>query len=171
SLDPRSGAAISIPTATLLFAAAAPFALDLSRFSATAALLFALVGLFFPAVVTLLNFRSNELLGPTVTSTVSGTTPLFALVGAAPLAQSVRGELDRLRRLVDHGRERGPAAALAKDAGHAAEFRLVRDHRGAQRRRGAAHVPGPDGCAGGAGRPDRGCVSGGDGTGQHDCVA
>ena len=85
SLDPRSGAAISIPTATLLFAAAAPFALDLSRFSAAAALLFALVGLFFPAVVTLLNFRSNELLGPTVTSTVSGTTPLFALVAAALL--------------------------------------------------------------------------------------
>jgi drug/metabolite transporter (DMT)-like permease len=85
SLDPRSGAAISIPTATLLFAAAAPFALDLSQFSATAAILFALVGLFFPAVVTLLNFRSNELLGPTVTSTVSGTTPLLALVAAALL--------------------------------------------------------------------------------------
>ena len=85
TLDARSGAALSIPTATLLFAAAAPFALDLSRFSATAAILFALVGLFFPAVVTLLNFRSNELLGPTVTSTVSGTTPLFALVAAALL--------------------------------------------------------------------------------------
>jgi len=85
SLDPRSGAAISIPTATLLFAAAAPFALDLSQFSATAAILFAVVGLFFPAVVTLLNFRSNELLGATVTSTVSGTTPLFALVAAALL--------------------------------------------------------------------------------------
>jgi len=85
TLDARSGAAISVPTATLLFVAAAPFALDLSQFSATAAMLFAVVGLFFPAVVTLLNFRSNELLGPTATSTVSGTTPLFALVAAALL--------------------------------------------------------------------------------------
>ncbi len=85
TLDARAGAAISVPSAALLFAAAAPFALDLSQFSATAAILFAVVGLFFPAVVTLLNFRSNELLGPTLTSTVSGTTPLFALVAAALL--------------------------------------------------------------------------------------
>ena len=85
TLDARAGAAISVPSAALLFAAAAPFALDLSQFSATAATLFALVGLFFPAVVTLLNFRSNELLGATVTSTVSGITPLFALIAAALL--------------------------------------------------------------------------------------
>jgi len=54
TLDARAGAAISVPTAALLFIAAAPFALDLSQFSATAAILFAVVGLFFPAVVTLL---------------------------------------------------------------------------------------------------------------------
>lgn len=83
TLDARSGAAISIPTATLLFIAASPFALDLSGFDLHAALLFGAVGLFFPAVVTLLTFRSNELLGPTVTGAVSGTAPLFALVGAA----------------------------------------------------------------------------------------
>ena len=63
TLDPRSGAAISIPTATVLFALAAPFAFDAEGFSARAALLFALVGLFFPAIVTILTFRSNELLG------------------------------------------------------------------------------------------------------------
>lgn len=83
TLDARSGAAISIPTATLLFIAAAPFALDLSAFDVRAAWLFAAVGLFFPAIVTLLTFRSNELLGPTVTGAVSGTAPLFALLGAA----------------------------------------------------------------------------------------
>lgn len=82
SLDARSGAAISIPTATILFVAAAPFAFDAREFSAGAALWFALVGLFFPAVVTLLTFRSNELLGPTVTGSVSGTAPLFALLAA-----------------------------------------------------------------------------------------
>jgi len=85
TLDARSGAAISIPTATLLFAVAAPFALDVEGFSVEAALLFAVVGMFFPAVVTILTFRSNEQLGPTVTSAVSGTAPLFALLAASLL--------------------------------------------------------------------------------------
>jgi len=82
TLDARSGAAISIPTATVLFAVASPFVLDTTGFRMDAAFLFALVGLFFPAVVTLLTFRSNEELGPTVTSAISGTAPLFALIAA-----------------------------------------------------------------------------------------
>ncbi|MCI3953844.1 MAG: hypothetical protein K0R53_3344 [Burkholderiales bacterium] len=82
-LDARSGAAISIPTATIVFIVAAPFALYIDAFDVRAALLFAVVGLFFPAVVTLLTFRSNELLGPTITGAVSGTAPLFALLGAS----------------------------------------------------------------------------------------
>jgi drug/metabolite transporter (DMT)-like permease len=85
ALDARSGAAISIPTATVLFAVASPFMLDTSGFSVGAAMLFALVGLFFPAIVTILTFRSNEQLGPTVTSAVSGTAPLFALLAASLL--------------------------------------------------------------------------------------
>lgn len=85
TLDARSGAAISIPTATLLFAVAAPFALHVDGFNVGAALLFAVVGLFFPAIVTILTFRSNEQLGPTVTSAVSGTAPLFALLAAGLL--------------------------------------------------------------------------------------
>lgn len=83
ALDARSGAAISIPTATLVFVLAAPFALDTRGFDLNAVLLFAAVGLFFPVSVTLLTFRSTELLGPTVTSAVSGTAPLFALVTAS----------------------------------------------------------------------------------------
>ena len=83
TLDARSGAAISIPTATVLFSLAAPFAFDMHGYSVSAAIIFAVVGLFFPAVVTLLTFRSNEQLGPTVTSAVSGTAPLFALLAAA----------------------------------------------------------------------------------------
>ena len=85
TLDARSGAAISIPTATLAFALAAPFAFDASGFSARAALLFALVGLFFPALVTIITFRSNEELGPTITGAVSGTAPLFAIFAAGVL--------------------------------------------------------------------------------------
>lgn len=82
TLDARSGAAISIPTATVLFLLAAPFALDTTGFGVRAGIVFAVVGLFFPAVVTLLTFRSNEQLGPTITSAVSGTAPLFALLAA-----------------------------------------------------------------------------------------
>ena len=85
SLDARSGAAISIPTATVLFALAAPFAFDGIGFTLQAALWFAAVGLFFPALVTLLTFRSNQELGPTITGTVSGTAPLFALLAAGLL--------------------------------------------------------------------------------------
>ena len=82
SIGPRSGAAISIPTATLIYALAAPFLFDGSGFNVSAAAWFATVGVFFPAVVTLLTFRSNEVLGPTITSAVSGTAPLFALLAA-----------------------------------------------------------------------------------------
>jgi drug/metabolite transporter (DMT)-like permease len=84
-LDARSGAAISVPTATLLFVIAAPFTIDLREFNLTAALVFAVVGLFYPALVTLLTFRANEELGPTVTSAISGTAPLFAMLAAALL--------------------------------------------------------------------------------------
>ena len=85
TLDARSGAAISIPVAAALFALAAPYALDLAGFSVRAVMLFAAIGVFFPALVTLFTFRSNEELGPTVTGAVSGTAPLFALLGAALL--------------------------------------------------------------------------------------
>ncbi len=85
TLDARAGAAISIPTATVLFALAAPFAFDGGGFTIKAALLFAAVGLFFPALVTIITFRSNEQLGPTITGAVSGTAPLFALLAAGLL--------------------------------------------------------------------------------------
>ncbi|HEY6820498.1 MAG TPA: DMT family transporter [Burkholderiales bacterium] len=82
-VDARSGAAISIPVATLLFLAASPFALSLQGFSVAAGALFAAVGVFFPALVTLLTFQSNDRLGPSVTSSISSTAPLFALAAAA----------------------------------------------------------------------------------------
>jgi drug/metabolite transporter (DMT)-like permease len=81
-LDARAGAAISIPSATLLFVATAPFTIEISTFNLGAALIFATVGLFYPALVTLLTFRSNEEIGPTVTSAISGTAPLFAMLAA-----------------------------------------------------------------------------------------
>ena len=83
SLDARAGAAISVPTATVLLVLSAPFTFDIDGYTLRAALWFAGVGLFFPALVTLITFRSNAVLGPTVTGSVSGTAPLFAMLAAA----------------------------------------------------------------------------------------
>ena len=80
--SPAAGAAIGVPSSTLLFWCLAPFLLDLRGFDLTAAGIFVLVGLFFPAVVTLLTYTGNQRMGPTITSSISCTTPLFALLGA-----------------------------------------------------------------------------------------
>jgi len=79
---PLAGAAIGVPSTTLIFWCLAPFLLDTSGFNLTAAGVFALVGLFFPAAVTLLTYTGNQRMGPTITSSVSCTTPMFALFGA-----------------------------------------------------------------------------------------
>jgi drug/metabolite transporter (DMT)-like permease len=79
---PLAGAAIGVPSTTLMFWCLAPFLLDTGGFDLAAAGIFALVGLFFPAAVTLLTYSGNQRMGPTVTSSISCTTPLFALSGA-----------------------------------------------------------------------------------------
>jgi drug/metabolite transporter (DMT)-like permease len=81
-LHPRAGAAVSIPTATALFWAASPMFLDLQGWQLQAVAIFAVVGLFFPAAVTLLTFEANQRLGPTVAGAVGSTAPLFAVAGA-----------------------------------------------------------------------------------------
>lgn len=83
--DARTGAAVSVPTAALLFLLAAPFMLEARGFNHAAVLWFTMVGLFFPAFVSLLTNRANETLGPTITGAVSGTAPLFALLAAGLL--------------------------------------------------------------------------------------
>ena len=80
--SPAAGAAIGVPSSTLVFWCLAPFLLDTGGFNLAAAGMFALVGLFFPAVVTLLTYTGNQRMGPTITSSISCTTPLFALSGA-----------------------------------------------------------------------------------------
>ena len=66
-MDALAGARVSIPTATLLFWLGAPF-VDWTAWHWAAAGIYALVGLFFPAAVTLLTFEANRRLGPTRTS-------------------------------------------------------------------------------------------------------
>jgi drug/metabolite transporter (DMT)-like permease len=78
-LHPARGALVSIPSTTLLFWLLAPFLLHGGGWNAMAFAIFAAVGVVFPAVVTLLNFASNRITGPTIAGTVSSTTPLFAV--------------------------------------------------------------------------------------------
>jgi drug/metabolite transporter (DMT)-like permease len=81
-LHPARGALVSIPSTTLAYWLLAPFLLRGEGWNAAAFAIFAAVGVVFPAVVTLLNFASNRITGPTVAGTVSSTTPLFAVLVA-----------------------------------------------------------------------------------------
>jgi drug/metabolite transporter (DMT)-like permease len=81
-LDPARGALVAIPSTALMFWVLAAFLFRGEGWNATAFAIFATVGLIFPALVTFLNFASNRLVGPTVAGTLSGTTPLFAVLGA-----------------------------------------------------------------------------------------
>jgi drug/metabolite transporter (DMT)-like permease len=84
-LDAATGATISIPSATVCFVLMAPAYASTDRFVLRAAALFAAIGLFFPALVMWLTFQANARLGPTTTSALSSTAPLFALGTAGVL--------------------------------------------------------------------------------------
>lgn len=94
-MPPWLGAAVSIPTSTLLFWCLAPFLIDAANVDLGAAALFTCVGLFFPAAVTLLNFESNRLMGPNIAGAVSGLAPVFAVL----LAVILLGETLRAQQL------------------------------------------------------------------------
>jgi len=81
-VDARTGAATSVPTAAAFFLVVSLFGLDLSAGSWKAAGVFVLVGLFFPAMVTILNFVTTNRIGASLTGSIAGTSPLFALFAA-----------------------------------------------------------------------------------------
>src|SRR5215471_19035586 len=81
-LHPARGALVSIPSTTLAYWLLSPFLLHEQGWNATAFAIYAAVGVVFPAVVTLLNFASNRIAGPTMAGTLSSTTPLFAVLFA-----------------------------------------------------------------------------------------
>jgi drug/metabolite transporter (DMT)-like permease len=91
-LSPLSGAAISVPSSTLLLVALAPFVLAGVPIGWAAAPIFAAVGLLYPGAVTILTFEANRLLGPVIAGTIGNLAPLFA-VG---LAFAMLGEPLRL---------------------------------------------------------------------------
>jgi len=78
-VHPLSGAAISIPTFTIVFLLASPILLHGEPIVWPAVPIFAAVGLVFPALLTLLTFASNRALGPVATSALGNLSPLFAV--------------------------------------------------------------------------------------------
>jgi drug/metabolite transporter (DMT)-like permease len=91
-MSPWVGAAISVPSSTLLFWCLAPVYVHPSEASLKAVVLFACVGLFFPGTCALLNFESNRLLGPNIAGTLSSMSPVFAvLLAIVILDERVRG--------------------------------------------------------------------------------
>lgn len=84
-VHPLSGAAISIPTFTLVFLLLSPFLLAGETIVWTAVPIFAAVGLTFPALVTLLTFAGNRALGPVVTASLGNISPLFSVLLAVVL--------------------------------------------------------------------------------------
>jgi drug/metabolite transporter (DMT)-like permease len=95
-VPPRRGASISIPTSAVLLSALAPFMLDWNGWDPRGALIFVLVGLLFPATVTLLTFEANRRMGPSISGALSNLTPLFAVLVAALLFNEVPRPLQAL---------------------------------------------------------------------------
>ena len=79
TVEPLSGAAISVPTFTLLFLLASPFVLAGEPVVWRALPIFMAIGLFLPASLTFLTFASNRALGPVITSTLGNLAPLFSV--------------------------------------------------------------------------------------------
>ena len=86
------GAAISIPSSTLLLIAVAPFALSGSTPAWAALPIFVAVGLSYPGAATLLTFAANRALGPVITGTLGNLAPVFAVaIAVGVLGESIRG--------------------------------------------------------------------------------
>jgi drug/metabolite transporter (DMT)-like permease len=84
-VHPLSGAAISIPAFTLVFVCTSPLLLRGETVVWHAVPIFAAVGLVYPAVLTLLTFAANRMLGPVITAALGNISPLFSVALAVIL--------------------------------------------------------------------------------------
>ena len=90
TIDPQSGALVSIAAATVLYWCVAPWQLSVAMFASSAVWLFVLVGMFRPAVSSTCAMIGTAILGPTVSTTLSSTAPFFGLAfGVAFLGESL----------------------------------------------------------------------------------
>ena len=83
-IHPLSGAAISVPSFTIVFILISPILLRGETIVWHAVPIFIAVGLVFPAVLTIITFASNRALGPVVTGALGNLSPLLS-VGVAVL--------------------------------------------------------------------------------------
>ena len=84
-IHPLSGAAISVPSFTIVFLLLSPFLLHGQTIEWHAVPIFAAVGLVFPAALTMLTFASNRALGPVVTGALGNLSPLLSVAVAVVL--------------------------------------------------------------------------------------
>jgi drug/metabolite transporter, DME family len=83
--DPRSGALVNIGATAAVYWLFAPFFVETIFWLTPAAALFALVGLFRPALSANLAVAGVKLMGPTLTSGLAATAPIFAAIFAVLL--------------------------------------------------------------------------------------
>ena len=89
-VDSRNGATISIVASAVFLWLMAPFLMDWSNWLEPAVLIFVLVGLFRPSVSANLAIAGMRYLGPTLTTTLSATSPLFgAAFGVVLLGETL----------------------------------------------------------------------------------
>jgi drug/metabolite transporter (DMT)-like permease len=82
SIGTLPGAAVANTSSLLTLLVFAPWFWSAEGATAGTLGIFVLVGLFFPGGVTLLMLESNRRLGPSMTASIAGTTPLFAWIAA-----------------------------------------------------------------------------------------
>jgi len=85
TIHPLSGAAISVPSFTLVFILISPILLRGQTIEWHAVPIFAAVGLVFPAVLTIITFASNRALGPVATGALGNLSPLLSVAVAVLL--------------------------------------------------------------------------------------
>lgn len=82
SIGTLPGAAVANTSSFLILLVFAPVLWSAEGATAGSLGIFVLVGIFFPGGVTLLMLESNRRLGPSMTASIAGTTPLFAWLAA-----------------------------------------------------------------------------------------
>ena len=92
--DSQTAALFHIGTSALLFWLLSPLYLESHYWSSPVVLLFAAVGLFRPFISANLGMLGTRILGPTIASTMSATSPLFGLgLGFLVLAETLSVEV------------------------------------------------------------------------------
>jgi uncharacterized membrane protein len=78
--DARTGSIINIATGAVFYWVLAPFYLESWYWFTWGAVLFALVGIIRPSLSSFLAIQSIHVMGPTLTSALTATSPIFGAV-------------------------------------------------------------------------------------------